>query len=77
MYRNEAYYLSKTPIYKTDYENSANGYLYVGTKIDDGTIEDLRKGFLSIKFISNPEITLQENKSNHTEAITLRNENII
>ncbi|MAD42281.1 MAG: hypothetical protein CL623_07810 [Arcobacter sp.] len=72
IYENEAYYLCKTPIYKTDYENTSNGFLYLGSKIDEKAIKELSKGFKNIKFITNQEAHIQNDKSSKQETINLK-----
>lgn len=72
IYNNQAYYLSKVPVYKSDYENSSNGFLYIGSKINEKTIKKLSKGFLNIKFISNPKLKIQKNKSSEEETVSFK-----
>ncbi|KAB7884355.1 sensor domain-containing diguanylate cyclase [Poseidonibacter ostreae] len=67
LYKKHAYYISKTPIYKTDYENSSNGFLYIGSKIDKETIKNLSKGFTDVKFINNPKSNIIKTKINSQE----------
>ena len=71
IYQNQVYFISKTPIYKTDYEDSSNGYLYVGSRIDDKTIDNLNKKFSKIEFIMNPKLIRQKNKTSNIEDISL------
>jgi diguanylate cyclase (GGDEF)-like protein len=72
IYQNQAYFISKTPIYKTDYENTSNGFLYSGTTIDKAIIKNLSQGFINIKFIENPKINLEKNKSNNLETVSIK-----
>jgi diguanylate cyclase (GGDEF)-like protein len=72
IHQNQAYFISKTPIYKTDYENTSNGFLYSGTTIDEDIIKNLSKGFADIKFIANPKINLKNNMSNNLEAVSIK-----
>jgi diguanylate cyclase (GGDEF)-like protein len=72
LYKNEAFYLSKTPIYKTNYENNSNGFLYLGSKIDNKETEYLKRGFQSFKFISNPKLNTKENSFKNIEAMSLK-----
>lgn len=61
IYKNQAYYISKSPIYKTDYENSSNGFIYVGSQINETVFKDESDGFTNIKFIENPQVNIKEN----------------
>ena len=72
IYQNEAYYLSKTPIYKTDYENSSNGFLYTGSKINKQELLDTSSDFKNIKFTSKQKPKMQSNESNSVETISLK-----
>ncbi len=68
IYNNQAYYIAKSPIYKTDYEDNSNGFLYLGSKIDNNVIKNLSKDFINIKFISNPKASIKKINSNNNEA---------
>ena len=71
IYQKEAYYLSKVPIYKTDYENSSNGFLYLGSKINIDELENSLESFSKINFISNPKIKKEVSNFNGKKAIFL------
>ena len=71
IYQKQAYYLSKTPVYKTDYENSSNGFLYVGSKIDINKLKDSLKNFLKINFISNPGIRIKDSNYDEKRTVSL------
>jgi len=72
IYKSEAYYLSKTPIYKIDYENISNGFLYTGSKIDIKKLTNLSHSFNNIKFISNSKIKPQTSKLNNKETSSFK-----
>lgn len=72
IYENQAYYLCKTPIYKTDYENTSNGFLYIGSKIDDKIIKELSKGFKNIKFITSQDRLIQKDELTNIENTSLK-----
>lgn len=65
-YKKQSYYLAKTPVYKTDYEDDSNGFLYLGSRISDDNLSNLAKGFSDLKFIDNQK-TKQKivNKKTH------------
>lgn len=70
IYKNEAYYISKSPIYKTDYENSSNGFLYLGSKVNTKNIEKLSQGFTKITFIGSSLVNVKKiNQSNKLSII--------
>lgn len=75
IYKDEAYYISKNPIYKTDYENSSNGFVYLGSKIDTKIIEDLAQGFTNIKFISGPQINAKKINQSNNQTVSLKTKN--
>jgi|GEM_PF-1517369 len=45
-----SYFISKHPIYKTDYENGSNGYVILGRKIDNLYLKQLTNSFDESKF---------------------------
>ena len=72
IFQNEAYYLSKTPIYKADYENSSNGFLYIGSKINKKELIGFSNDLKNIKFISNQKLISETDKANNIETISLK-----
>ena len=45
-----SYFISKHPVYKTDYENGSNGFVILGRKIDSLYLKELTNSFEESKF---------------------------
>lgn len=54
-FKNYSYFVSKTPVYKTDYEDKSNGYVILGKKIDNLYLKKITENFNDSKFLNNLE----------------------
>ena len=72
VYKNQAYFISKNPIYNTIYENNSNGFLYLGSKITSKVIDDLSQDFINIEFIENPQINIEKISQSNNQRLFLK-----
>lgn len=53
-YKNSSYFVSKAPVYQTDYSDNSNGFLLIGKKIDNLYLNNINSNFEEIKFSNKP-----------------------
>lgn len=55
-YKNSSYFVSKAPVYQTDYSENSNGFLILGKKIDNLYLKDINSNFLELRFSNKPNM---------------------
>lgn len=53
-YKNNSYFVSKAPVYQTDYSENSNGFLILGKKIDNLYLKNINSNFLEVRFSNKP-----------------------
>ncbi len=53
-YKNNSYFISKAPVYQTDYSENSNGFLILGKKIDNLYLKNINSNFLEVRFSNKP-----------------------
>ena len=53
-YKNNSYFVSKAPVYQTDYSDNSNGFLLIGKKIDNLYLKNINSNFEEIRFSNKP-----------------------
>lgn len=53
-YKNSSYFVSKAPVYQTDYSDNSNGFLLIGKKIDNLYLKNINSNFEEIRFSNKP-----------------------